>query len=321
MHHRALQLPARRVVQLRRQRRPAAGQQPQRGDERDGGAWPGMRPAAAGLVEKRLVEGRAAARHGDSVPPVRLDRRRRFERVQHDGREAAEQHRDHVVGPGDVRVGEGDRAGVRVGRSQRGGQSDAAREERAVGVLDALGSGGRAGGVVDPRRGAVRPYEVRQRAPGAGRGLRQPVGDGQHPHPRGRHLPRRAPVVVAAPLARHDRVRGARLPQREADFTLPVQVQDGYLYGAEPGQREGHRDGQGPGGQLPQDARAGPDPQPVEPGRQPQRPVPYLPEGDGLPGAAGGLVEEHRPPRGQLRPVLRQFPQRPHTIGFEHVAS
>ena len=125
--------------------------------------------------EVRHVEGGAPSDHGGAVL---AEDRERLGRENASSRMAGKpivSMLHEVVGPGDVREGEGDGADVVGCHVERAGEAPAAGDERLVGVLDPLGVGGRAGGVVDPADrgvvGWVPPAEA-----GAGRRGRPPEG-------------------------------------------------------------------------------------------------------------------------------------------------
>ncbi len=274
-----------------------AGEQSQRRDDRRVGL-------RALLGQVHLVEGRPAAGHRGALAGEELDGGVEGEVLDQDRPASPVEQHDQVVGPGDVGEREGDRAHV-VGRELHGvGQTEPAGQQRAVGVLDALGGRGGARRVVDPAHlvAAV-----------GWRGQRGGVADGQvvvgHHHGRGhpgvvgdprRHLDE----VEALPRARHEEELGLGLRDHEPDLTVAVDRDDRVLDRTEPGEGQAGQDRLDACRQLPGDPRAVPDAQRGQPGGDPLGLVAQPGEGD----HAVVAVEQHRHVGRRARPAPRPAP-------------
>ena len=89
------------------------------------------------------IEGGRTSDHGHAVTIEDLDRVSGNERLEQDGGEPEAQHSDEVVRSSDVGEGEGDGPYVARRHVERLGEAPTAGDERLIGVLDALGFGGR----------------------------------------------------------------------------------------------------------------------------------------------------------------------------------
>lgn len=235
------------------------------------------------------------------MPAIALQGVRQRELLEHHRGEAVQQQHDGVVGTGDVRVRERHRTHVVRRQVQRVREARAARDQRAVRVQDALGVGGRAGGPVDPAHGGAvggrggQHGRITVGQPGSVVRLEDPL----RPQP-----PRHPGVVEAAPLAGHGEVLGLRLPQREGDFTVPVEGDDRGLYGAQAGQREGQQGRLDAGGQLPGDDGAGAYAHVVQAYRHVLGTRAQLAEAQGA-----VVLEEGRAVRGEVGAAGEKFPE------------
>lgn len=232
---------------------------------------------------------------------VALQRVRQRELLEHHRREAVQQQHHRVVGPGDVRVREGHRAHVVRRETQRVREARPARDQRTVRVQHALGVGGGAGGPVDPADGGAFGGRGGQDGRVAVRELIAVVRleDPLRAEPSGHRR-----VVEAAPGAGDREVLRLRLPQREADFAVPVEGDHRRLYGAQAGQCEGEQGGLDAGGQLPGDDRAGAYTHAVQAGRNPLGAALQLAEAQGA-----VVLEEDRVVGGEVGAAGDQFPE------------
>lgn len=255
------------VVDLRRLRGAAAREEAEGGDERGRGGLALFR-------EEHGVEGGRSAGHRDPVAAVAVQRVRHRELLEEDCGEAVEQQHHGVVGPGYVREGEGHRADVVRGQVQGVREAGAAGDQGPVGVQDALGVGGGAGGPVDPPD--VRAGGGRRRECG-GVAVREVVvglEDAARAEPPGHRG-----VVEAAPGPGDGEELGLGLAEREADLSVAVERDDRGLDGAEPGEGHGEQYGLDAGGELPGDDRAGADAHVVQAGGDAFGAVAQFPEG------------------------------------------
>ena len=258
---------------LRWLRGAATGEQTQRRDDR----LTGLR---ALLGEIHLVERRTATGHGGAFAAEEFDGGVELEGLDDDGATASVEQHHEVVGPGDVRIGEGDGPDVGQVELDRVGQAEAAGHERVIGVLDTLRRRGRARGVVDPTNLVAVSGDGRKRRRVAGGEV--VVG---HEHRRRDAALGSDPIghrheIESVPVAGHAQELRPGLLHHESDLAIAIDRNDGVLDRSESGEGQGERNGLDASRQLPGDPGASPHAEVVKARRRPLGEITKRPEGD-----------------------------------------
>ena len=268
------------------------------------------------------MEGGAGPGHGDPLPAEHVHGPHGVEHLDDDVRTAGEQARAQPDGPGHVGEREGQRPAVPGPEVEAGGHASGGRDDRGVGVLRALGVGGRSRRVEQPAHGREPGVggDLRRRRQGCRVALRERPVAHHHLGPPAVELGDAAGhglVVEVAPAPRHDEHGHSRLGRDEADLALAVDGDDRVLHHRQARQRSGQDQRLVPGREHPRHHLAGPD----TTARQARgRPLGcLLVTGERDPPAV--LVDCHLLVGARRCPALDQLPQRPRVRHLHHSRS
>ena len=276
----------------------AAGHGPQ---ERHGSAAELLIPG-----QEHLVEGSRPADDRRSVLGVCRHRPRGGELLDQDRSEAVcQQHHDEVRAA-DMSVREGDGAHVVSVGLQRQCEPGSRRHQGLVGVLDSFRIRCGARGVVDPAHGGAIVRRWWQIAGVAFGEIRISVEDLRTGVKISAYFGCHRVVVEIAPDSRGEDEARSCLSDAEPDLSVPVDVNDRVLDGAEPRQSKTQDDCLYPCGQLPCDRGAFGYSQAVQACRNSLSLVAELAISE-LP---AGVVDQEQPVRRKRSPAFEQFPER-----------